>query len=188
MAQSLQLLTPQMKTTEAVYANRMTSDLYDACRLIRDFFDRAKFKKFEPDSKLLKMVQRVGTDYKEESQAKASTSKDTENEARKIRHEVGVFKRKTTKEVASQLKQIDRQLMEVESNVTSLKNQKRKLLENQQAVIDRQHENSSCHRSMVLLVSFVDQVKDCVNIFQPPFVLYKLKIVLYTLVIKLKVN
>ena len=47
MAQSLLLLTPhnmivekgfsKMKTTETVYANRMNSDLYDACRLIRDF-------------------------------------------------------------------------------------------------------------------------------------------------------
>ena len=82
------------------------------------------------------------TEYKTESYAKAATTKEKEPEVEKIRLEVGVYKRKTIKEVASQLKHVEQELQEAESNLTLLKSKKRKLLEEQKAVIDRHHEHS----------------------------------------------
>ena len=87
-------------------------------------------------------MQRAGTEYKMESQEKAATRKEKETEVEKTRLEVGIYKRKTTKEVASQLKRVDQELQEAESNLSSLQNKKRKLLEEQKAVVDRHHENS----------------------------------------------
>lgn len=153
LVRSLLLLSPhnmiveqgfsKMKTTESLYANRMSSDLYDACRLIRDFFDRDDFEKFDPDLDLIKMVQCAGTEYKAESQSKATTAKDMEAEALNVRLEIGIFKRKTTKEISSQLKRIDQELEEAESNVTSLMKKKRRLQKEQRAVVERHHDNSS---------------------------------------------
>ena len=67
-----------MKTSESLYANRMSSDLYDACRLIRDFFDRQNFENFDPEDDLIKMMQRAGTEYRAESPSKAAAAEANE--------------------------------------------------------------------------------------------------------------
>ena len=132
-----------MKTSESLYANRMSSDLYDACRLIRDFFDRQNFENFDPEDDFIKMMQRAGTEYRAESQSKAAAAEANETQAQNVRLEVGIFKRKTTREIAFQLKNVNRELQEAESKLKVLQNWKRKLQEEQQAVVEHQDENSS---------------------------------------------
>ena len=154
MIQCYLLLTPhnmiveqgfsQMKTTESAYSNRMSPDLYDGCRLIRDFFDREAFEDFEPEEDLLNRFKQAETEYKKSSQSKASTAKLKEPRANEIRLETGIFKQKTPKQITSELKGIDLELYEAEAALEKLKSRKRKLQDEKQAVVDRLDENSSC--------------------------------------------
>ena len=74
---------------------------------------------------------------------KATTAKDVETEALNFRLEVGIFKRKTTKEISSKLKCIDREFEEAVSNMELLMNNKRRLQKERHAVVERHHESSS---------------------------------------------
>lgn len=129
--------------TESLYANKMSSQLYDACRIIRDYFDRDDFENFIPDTDLIQRMQHAGSEYKIESISKASISKAKEFEASAMRCEVGVFKRKTTKEISSQLHHVDNELEEAEAKLEILKQRKIKLQDEQKAVVEHLEENSS---------------------------------------------
>ena len=67
-----------MKAAESAYQSKMSANLYDSVRFVRNRFDHQRLETYDPPQSLLEKIKTAGTEYKRESQLLASSNRDQE--------------------------------------------------------------------------------------------------------------
>ena len=114
----------KMKFFENEHQSQISLEMYNAFRSIADHFDRDSFEDFMPPTSLRKRICFASKEYKAFCSENKSRNIEKAVSAESIRKEVGVFKRKTSKDFRREINEVDQEIRDAEIALEAAKRRK----------------------------------------------------------------
>ena len=116
-----------MKVTETEYTNALTSEVYDALRIIQEFWDRDSFETYVVPAELHQLIKISSKAYKDLTKSKNAANTRKRAYADDLRSELQVFKRRTPGAVQKDISSTNDELKKAKELVEHLEKKKSKL-------------------------------------------------------------
>ena len=114
----------KMKFLEGDQQSSFSLEMYNAFRLVSDFFDRDCFEDFEPPSSLMDKIKLASSEYKTFCDESKENRCDQTAVAEVLRGEIGVFKKKTNKELRMEMQAAEKEIRDAEAMLEAAKRRK----------------------------------------------------------------
>lgn len=128
----------KMKLTESQYQTNLDSRTYDSLRAISDYFDRQTFEEYDPPPSLLSRMSKACSCYKEEKAEQKKATQQGEEQSGRLQRTVGVYKRRKSSVVSSELLSLEKQLTEAQEAVAVIQAKKAKLETEKSFALERE--------------------------------------------------
>ena len=128
----------KMKFFEDEYQSNLSLEMYNAFRSVGDHFHRDSYEDFEPTASLLNSISFASKEYKLFCEESKTTNGNRTAIAESLRREIGVFKRKTNKELQSEMVAADQDIRDAEAALLAAKRRKIELEQQRNSDLERQ--------------------------------------------------